>query len=218
VRDVSTLLGIPLKIASVFVCALPGRYRLWWPLQKDEDLRGPAMVSGLLEFLLGAPGTFLPVPTTIGLLSALFFLEGAVRLLAARSSGQVLPMLPIQIIAWIHNAREGKQLALQLGPLISDRIERGEGKAWHLRVLSCRAKPHWNPHMTIRFEDEFYQMFQEDLSAGPRKFVYLLRRNPATRLVVVVYDYDPKDVMNPEVPPRRWKPDTSPPSAPEESS
>jgi hypothetical protein len=218
VREDSVLLGLLLKIGSVFVCALPARYRRWWPVKNDADLRGPAVVSGLLEFFLGAPGTFLPVPTAIGLLSALFFLEGAVRLLAARTSGQVLPMLPIQIIAWIHNAKEGKQVALQLGPVVPDKIERGVGKAWHLRVLSCRAKSHWNPHMTIRFEDEFYQMFQEDISAGPRKFVYLLRKNPATRLVVVVYDYDPRDVMSPEAPPRRWQPDRSESRTPEESS
>jgi hypothetical protein len=212
------LLEILLKIGSVFVCALPARYRRWWPVKNDADFRGAAMVSGLLEFLLGAPGVLLPMPTVIGVPAALFFAEGAVRFLAAVGPGQVLPILPIQIVAWIQTARESKQMSLLLGPLVPDTVERGEGKAWHLRVLSCRAKSHWNSHMTIRFESEFYQMFQEDISTGPRKFVYLLRKNPATRLVVVVYDYDPKDVMRPDIPPRRWKPDTSVPSIPEESS
>lgn len=217
-RDGSILLTILVKLGSVFVCALPARYRRWWPVRNDEDLRGAAMVSGLIEFLLGVPGTLLPAPTAIGVVSVLFYLEGAVRLLAARSSGQVLPTLPLQIIAWIHNAEERKQVALQLGPVVPDKIERGEGKAWHLRVSSCRTKPHWHPYITIRFEGEFYQMFDEDISSGPRKFVYLLRKNPATRLVVVVYDYDPRDVLNPEVPPRRWQPDPSESKTPEESS
>ena len=218
VRDDSVLLTILLKLGSVFVCALPSRYRQSWPVRNDEDLRGPAKISGLLEFMIGAPGVFLPMPIEIGLPAALFFAEGAVRFLAAIGPGQVLPMLPFQVIAWIHNAIEGKQVALLLGPLVPDKIERGAGKAWHVRVLSCRAKSHWSPHMTIRFENEFYQMFQEDMSAGPRKFVYLLRRNPATRLVVVVFEYDPKDVLNPGAPPRRWKPDLPKASSPEESS
>ena len=60
--------------------------------------------------------------------------------------------------------------------------------------------------MTIHFEGEFYQMLREEAATGARKFAYFLRRNPATRLIVVVYEYRPDDVMNPTTPPRRWKP------------
>jgi hypothetical protein len=197
VREPSVPLRIFLKIASVVVCALPSRFRRWWPLQKDEDLRGAAAISGLLEFLLG-----------LNPLAPSFFLlaEGSVRFAAAFSSGQILPTLPLQIIAWIYDAKERKQVALQLGPLIPDEIERGKGKAWDLRVLSCRSKPHWHRYMTVRFEGAFYQPFDEGVSPGPRKFVYLLRRSPETRLVVVVFEYDPADVMTPDAAPRRWQP------------
>jgi len=196
-REPSVILKVLLKAGSVFVCAIPLRYRRWWPLQKDEDLRGPAMISGLIEFLLGAN----PLAPSYFLLA-----EGAVRFLAAVSSRQVLPTLILQVFAWIGEAREKKQMAAQLGPLVPDRIERGQGKLWDLRVLSCREKPHWSPFMTIRFEDTFYQMFEQEISDGPRKFAYLLRKQPETRLVVVVFEYDPRDVMAPDVPPRRWKP------------
>ena len=60
--------------------------------------------------------------------------------------------------------------------------------------------------MTIRFEGGFYQMVGEDISEGSRKFAYLLRKHPETRLVVVVYEYDPRDVMTPDAPLRRWTP------------
>jgi hypothetical protein len=218
-----SLLRPLIKIGSVIVCAVPARYRRTWPLQNDDDLRGPAIVSGLLEFFLGAPGTMLYVGTAIAVAKGGFgvaglvlnpffpfvwlFAEGAVRFLAAFASGQILPTLPLAIIARIHGSKDEKEAALHLGALIPDKVERGEGKPWDLRVLSCRAKAHWNPYMTIRFEGEFYQMIQPDITAGARKFVYLLRKHPSTRLVVVVYEYDPGDVLKPDVPPRRWKPD-----------
>ena len=218
-----SLITILLKIGSVVVTAVPARYRGAWPLHNDDDLRGPAIVSGLLEFLLSAPGTAFYFASAISVaklglgISGLFvlnpfwifpllFADGAVRFLAAFITGQILPTFSLGIIARIHDAIDGKKAVTQLGPVIADKVERVEGQPWELRVLSCRAKPHWNPYMTIRYEEEFYQMIQQDLAVGQRKFVYLLRKHPATRLVVVVYEYDPKDVLTPNVPPRRWTP------------
>jgi hypothetical protein len=220
-----SLVTILLKIGSVVVTAVPARYRTSWPLQHNDDLRGPAIVSGLLEFLLSAPGTMFYFATVVstaraGLGVAGFVLnpllpfpflmaDGAVRFLGAFVSGQILPTFPLGIIARIHDSKDGKVAVAQLGPVIADKVERVEGQPWELRVLSCRAKSHWNPYMTIRYEEEFYQMIQQDLAVGPRKFVYLLRKHPATRLVVVVYEYDPKDVLTPNAPPRRWTPGDS---------
>jgi hypothetical protein len=185
------------SIGSIAVCAIPSRYRQWWPIRRNEELRVAAVVSGALEFLMGVPFglVFVNSASVLDIPSNFLMVEGAVRFLAALWSEQVLPTLPLQIVVWIQNAKESKQVDLQLGPLVADEIERGEGTPWDLRVLSCRAKPHWNPYMTIRFDGEFYQLMQEDISDGPRKFVYLLRKNPTGRLVVVVYDYDPQDVL-----------------------
>jgi len=47
-----SLLQFLLKTASVFVCAIPARYRQRWPLRTDADLHGPAIASGALEFLM----------------------------------------------------------------------------------------------------------------------------------------------------------------------
>ena len=38
--------------------------------------------------------------------------------------------------------------------------------------------------MTIRFEDEFYQLCDDDQISGARQFVYLLRKNPIGRSCV----------------------------------
>jgi hypothetical protein len=216
-----------LKVASIFVCALPPRYRERWPLRSDEDLRGPAIVSGLLEFVISAPGTMFFIAS--GLATArggfgiagiflnpfaifpLFFVDGAVRFLAALASHQIVPTWPLGLIAWLARSKEDKLHQLSLGTLVPDKVERGDGKPWHLRVLSCRAKPHWNTYNSVHFEGEFYQLCGQDLTTGQRKFVYLLRKQPETRLVVVVYDYHPNDVLSPDKPPQRWKPTSAQP-------
>jgi hypothetical protein len=211
-----------MAVGSVFICVIPERYRRWWPIRIEAELRGPAIVSGVLETLIGVPGPALYFSVALNaaksglgvsglILNPYFFLvfvffEGLFRLLAALASAQILPTLPLQIIAWIHNARDGKAAESDLGILIADRVEKTEGKPYDLRVLSCRPKTHWNPFMTIHFEGEFYQLLREEAATGARKFDYFLRRTPATRLVVVVYEYRPDDVLNPSAPPRRWKP------------
>lgn len=211
-----------LLVASIFVCLVPERYRKSWPVRHAADLRGPAMLSGMLEFLIGAPGSLLYVVGAFdvakqgGGLSGLvlnpflpfvfIFAEGGVRFLAALSSGQILPTLPLFLIAAIHNRMDAKTAEHSLGSRVIDRMERVTGKPYDLRVLSCRLKPHWNSYMTIRFENEFYQLCGEERIAGPRQFVYLLRKNPVGRAVVVVYEYHPEDVLDPDAQPERWQP------------
>ena len=214
------LLRLVTAVGSVFVCVIPERYRRWWPIRNEAELRGPAIASGILETLIGAPGPALYFAVALNaarsglgisglilnpyLFLVFVFFEGLFRLLAALASAQILPTLPLQIIAWIHAARD-KAAASKLGTLIADRVEKAEGKSYDLRVLSCRSKDHWNTFNTIHFDGEFYQLLREE-TAGARQFEYFLRRNPATRLLVVVYEYRPDDVLNPSVPPRRWKP------------
>ena len=213
-----TLIGI----GSIVVCAVPKRYRQTWPLKEDEDLRAPAIASGALEALIGAPGTALYVAVALqtassGLgISGLFlnsyfpllfmFIEGIVRTLAAVGSHEILPTLPLQIVAWIHETVDRKRTERELGPISTDTIEKGDGKSFDLLVLSCRAKAHWNSYMTIRYDGQFYQMFRQEKIEGPQMFGYFLRKSPEWRHVVVVYEYRPDDVLHPSMPLERWKP------------
>ena len=208
-------------LMSVIVCAVPERYRRSWPITNPEDLRGPAIASGVLEFLLSAPGTLFYVAVVMGGAKAGYgvagfyhnpfivfpftFAEGAVRFLAALTGGQIFPTLPLGIIAWIHDRLEDKANRRRLGPPVIDKVERGDGNSYNLRVSSCRQKAHWNPYMTIRFENEFYQMFREEVGKGIQPFVYLLRKHPVGRVVVVVYEYRREDVLHPEAEPKRWR-------------
>jgi hypothetical protein len=215
------ILRLVVQISSVVVCAVPRRYRAKWPIQRDEDLKWSSVASGTIEWLAGAPGTFVFVAGAVSTIQSGFtglivnpylpyvflFTEGMIRLLAALGSTQILPTLPLQIVAWIHGWLDEKAALKALGPVVVDRVERGHGKAWDLRVFSCRPKVHWNPYITVRFENDFYQVIREERHAGPRPFVYLLRHNPVGRLVVVVYGYKPDEVLNPSTAPHRWRPD-----------
>ncbi|HET9131379.1 MAG TPA: hypothetical protein VFO86_10550 [Terriglobia bacterium] len=216
------LFRLLVAVGSTFVCVIPARYRQWWPIQNETELRGPAIASGMLEALIGAPGMALYFAFALNaarsglgisglilnpyLFLVFVFFEGVFRLLAALSSAQIMAILPLQIIAWIHNSLDKKSAQSELGILVTDEVEKAEGKPYDLRVLSCRPKAHWNPYMTVHFDGEFYQLMREGAATGARKFAYFLRRNPSTRLVVVVFEYRPDDVMNPSAPPRRWKP------------
>jgi hypothetical protein len=210
------------KAASIFVCVIPKRYRQWWPIRANSDLRGAAIVSGTLEAMIGAPGTALYVAVGLnsarggmgitGLILNPFLIfpfmlgEGIVRMLAAVGSEQILPTLPLQIVAWIHGGADGRAEQRKQGEPIIDVVEPADRSAYDLRVSSCRPKPHWNAYMTVRFEGEFYQVVREERGAAPMEFVYLLKKNPEWRLVVMVYEYRRDDVLHPHVPPRRWKP------------
>lgn len=215
------LLRLIFGTGSIFVCAIPKRYRRLWPLKHDEDLRAPAILSGTLEGMIGVPGSVAYVAVAMdtardglgiaGLILNPFLpfvflmFEGIVRMLGAVGPRQILPTLPLQIVAWIHDAMDGKAREIEMGPVLIDVVERGDGKAFDLCVLSCRAKEHWNPYMTIRYKGEFYQMFQQERMTGPRRFAYFPRKNPEWRHVVVVYEYRLDDVLNPAFSPARWE-------------
>lgn len=217
----NVVLRIAILTASVFVVLIPKRYRRWWPVE-EESLRAPAIVSGVIEWLAGAPGAVLYV--AVGLETAkqglgvagfvlnpffpfvFMFIEGLVRGLAAIASAQVLPTLPLQVAAWLHDYLDAQTTERELGPIFVDKVERGDGQGFDLKIWSSRPKPHWNSYMTIRFEKKFYQMFKEEQAPGPRKFTYLLRLSPEWRHVVVVYEYRPDDVLQPGKAPVRWSP------------
>jgi len=210
-----------LGIASMFIVMIPSRYRQWWPIRNDEELRAPAIASGLIEVFVGVPGTTAFVAFSIGAARAglgvtslifnpfvifpLILAEGLVRTLAAISSAQILPTLPLRLLAWIDSERGRRSADRELGPLVPDVVTCGDGVTSDLCIFSCRAKLHWNPYITIRFDEKFYQMFREDWDNDSGRFVYFLRESPEWRLVVVVYEYHPHEVMR-STGPVRWRP------------
>lgn len=61
-------------------------------------------------------------------------------------------------------------------PLVPDFVFNGDGKeGWHLRVESCRPKPHWPQGRTIRYEGKLYRVVDTCAGKPERPFGYRLR-------------------------------------------
>jgi hypothetical protein len=213
-------MDVPLRIVmglgSAFVCLIPARYRSWWPVRDERDLVVPAILSGVVEMAIGVPGAVIWVAITLQsgftlavnpfMAGPFLLIEGIVRALAAISSGEVLPTLPLQLLAWLHGRIESADERRRMGPLVPDVIQHGDGEVWDLRVLSCRPKSHWTSYVTIRYGDRFFHLVARETILTPLRFVYLLKESPETRLVVVVYEYSPEEVLRDDALPRRWQP------------
>ncbi|MBI4471477.1 MAG: hypothetical protein HY646_02340 [Acidobacteria bacterium] len=122
--------------------------------------------------------------------------EGAVRSMAALVGEQVIGHVPLYAISGLHTLRDKIAHKRELGALVVDQVVHGTPKSnYDLKVYSCRPKLHWNPYVTIEFEDEFYQLFREEPGSPPRRFVYYLRKNPVGRVVTKIHHYKIDDVL-----------------------
>ncbi len=142
------------------------------------------------DYALGVMGPFEYIIQPLTLLFFYFALEGAVRLVGAVATSEVLPTLPLQLVAWAGAAITARQRERALGPRVADVVDAGE----ELRVASCRPKE-WTALSTIRFQDQLYEVAKREVAQPPRPFVYLLRRIPPGKVIRGLHDYDPNDVL-----------------------
>lgn len=138
-------------------------------------------VSGLASFWLNP----------ITLICVYFFFEAVVRLLAALEGTHIIGSLPMYAISGVHGLLDKAAYKRYVGELVPDKVIRGgdENRGYDLKVYSCRPKLDWNRYVTIEFEGEFYECFNEEPGPPPRRFIYYLRKNPVGRLVVVIKPY-----------------------------
>ena len=195
-----SLLAVVILIYRLFAFAVSYQVGMGAKVE-GAGMRGESFLA------LGAAAAldFMLQPVTV--LALFLFLEGLVRSFVAFLGDQVLGTLPLAIIAAIHTLYDRVRGRMDLGGLIIDEVWPSDDGRTDLKILSSRPKPHWNPYMTVRFRGEFYQMIREAKGSKPRQFVYYLRKNPAGRSVVVVYEYHPDDVLKPGNEVQRWKPD-----------
>ena len=128
---------------------------------------------------------------------ALYFgIEGVFRAIAALSTGEIVGSLPFcgAELLWRYSRR--KPAAPEL-PLVQDEITPG-GSACDIQIASCRARDGWKYPFTLRYGGTYFQVIGEKyLGAGPRPYVYLLRRLPAGEKAGGLQNYDPSDVLAP---------------------
>ncbi|HEY5163101.1 MAG TPA: hypothetical protein VII81_08820, partial [Terriglobales bacterium] len=79
-----------------------------------------------------------------------------------------------------------------------DLVQPGSGD-FALVIASCRPKP-WNNMTTISYEEKLYELAREAQAQPPRRWVYILRKRPESKIIRgALYQYRPDEVM-PEEP------------------
>jgi hypothetical protein len=185
-----TLTGLGLLIhgyqsfATERLAALPASV-----LMKAGEKGGESAIMGfgsilLLEYVFQF--------TTIVLL--FLTVEGAVRAIAAVGSGEVLPSLPLQALAFLQGKLQARGREIQLGKRIRDEVQFTPDEEF-MQIASCRPKS-WTQLTTISYEDEFYQLITTKVGPAPRRFVYILRKKPVSGVIRGLYRYHPDEALN----------------------
>lgn len=151
------------------------------------DKGGETAVMGLGPLLLIA---YLIQPLSLLLLYFLF--EGGIRIVAATTTHETLPTLPLFLASLLDERARDYRRERAMGPRIVDLVQ-VEG-ASDLLIASCRPKT-WVALNTIRYQDVLYELVKINHGAKPRPYLYLLRKIPPNKTVRGVYDYSPNEVL-----------------------
>ncbi|HXE74398.1 MAG TPA: hypothetical protein VNN18_02015 [Candidatus Xenobia bacterium] len=149
--------------------------------------------QGVMAFLFATLEYFIyPHHLALGYLTV----EGAGRFLGAFAMGDLLPSLPLWLVARFQRRLQASAAEAALGLRVPDTIERVEGLPYELRISTCRPKERWKDRLlTIAFEDRFYEVFREERGQPPRPFVYLLRQAPGHKVIRGHHYYNPNETL-----------------------
>ena len=117
--------------------------------------------------------------------------DGALRAWAAFLSDEILPSIPVRLVAWVQAWQQARQQKKTMGPEIPDLFERVREQDYDARICSQRPKDGWRISGTICVEAEFHEIVRVETGTTPRPFVYLLRKLPAGRVIRGMNRYDP---------------------------
>ena len=152
---------------------------------------GESAIAGSGIFTLAE---FMLRPLTIALVY--FTFEGLVRGLAAFISGEVLPTLPLAMVAAVQQKLSGQYAELSLGRRVPDEVEVVNSPDIKLRIRSCRPKSSWDDRITIFYMDSLYEVAGREDGQAPRKFIYTLRPKPDHKVVRGTCHYDPNEALS----------------------
>ena len=155
--------------------------------------------KGFVEYIPSAsigPAAFLEYFFTgKGLLLAFFFLDGAIRLLAA-IAGQALGIIPLYFVSWIHDLFDRRAIRKRECPLVPDLVERTDTSGAELRILTCRPRKNWDKWMTVMYEENLYEITGAEFALPPRPYVYVLRPKPESKVIRGLHRYHPDEVFH----------------------
>jgi hypothetical protein len=85
---------------------------------------------------------------------------------------------------------------MALGVRVADEVEPVQSEDVKLRVRSCRQKPDWDQRITIFYNEQLYEIAGTEKGTAPRRYVYLLRPKPASKIVRGTYHYSPTEALS----------------------
>lgn len=157
---------------------------------KAAEVGGETAMMGSGIFVLAV---YLFQPITI--LLAYLACEGALRLVAANITGEVVPNLLLSAVSLIHEKLGARASELAQGTRVADQVEMVQSADVRLRIRSCRQKPEWDQRVTIFYNEELYEVAGTEMGTAPRRYVYLLRPKPASKTVRGTYHYSPTEAL-----------------------
>ncbi len=149
------------------------------------------LASSYVQFGMGFVTTLDYMIRPVSMLLMYFCIEGLVRFAAALISDEVVPTLPLQLIALAQQRMSKAAAERALGPRVVDEAQPGDGNT--MRILSCRPKPGWNHLMTISYQDQLYEVARQEQGPPPRRFVYVLQPKPEHKVIRGLHHYDPEE-------------------------
>jgi hypothetical protein len=158
-----------------------------------HELRGTNFLPASLDFSVGYLGLWAYILQPLNLLLIYLVAEGAVRLMAAVTTNEVIPSLPLAVLSWGQSFLSEAHSEWSMGERVPDSVELDPADSV-LRIESCRPKQ-WNDLTTIRYRDQLFELATHTRGEPPRPYVYLLRLAPEHKVVRGMDDYDPEQVL-----------------------
>jgi hypothetical protein len=118
--------------------------------------------------------------------------EGLVRAAGAMVGGEARGTLFLAVPYYLYEKAARRAAKPEL-PLVRDEITPGDSTC-DIRIASSRAREEWKYPFTIRYGGGYFQVVSmKKLAAGPRPYMYSLRRLPAGEIARGMKEYDPAD-------------------------
>jgi hypothetical protein len=153
-------------------------------------------ITKIAPEVVGGAGFLVFAASPLTWLILYFAVEGILRLAAAVVTGEVCGILPLCAVDFAHHLATRGRSKEEL-PLVRDEVLPGDA-ACDLKIASCRKRPDWKYPFTIRYERAFFQVVAEHFAnAGPRPYIYSLRRLPPGEVARGLREYHPDDVLVP---------------------
>ena len=129
------------------------------------------------------------------LLLVFFSIEGVLRLFAALIGDECVGTMPLYLLAWGLDRAAKARKERQLCPRVPDEVQHCKGISYDLVIASCRPKPGWDRLITIEYEDQLYELFEEKRGGQARPHIYQLRKLSPGRIIRGLHHYHPDEAL-----------------------